>query len=635
MELIITLLAVPVITAVLLQVLRGEFFQRGLVLISTIIQLASAIIMIATYYNAPNEFYLIESTRLNLAMIIIEALLCVFLVSVAWRRKNPWVAVLGVLQIAAMFWFELGGSHSSSEMHHHIAIDKLTLLMIGVVALVGGMILIYTQPYMRKYQAKHPDEPDRRPFFNSVMMIFMTAMYGIVLSNDLVWIYFFWELTTICSYLLISYTKSIEAYKNATVALVMNLLGGICFVGAIIYLGLNNHLTELRELLTFKDSAALALPLVLLAIAGMTKSAQLPFSGWLLGAMVAPTPSSALLHSSTMVKAGVYLLIRLSPLLGGTAAGLMVVLIGGLTFVIASFLAIPQSDAKRVLAWSTVANLGLIVACAGIGTYESIWAAMMLILFHAVSKSLLFLSVGSIEQVIGSRDIETMHGLITKLPGLALVLCIGIAGMFLAPFGMLISKWAALKSFIDSGNLVTVLFLVFGSAATLFYWTKWLGKVITIMHRKERLKHPSSLLEWLPLISLSTMAIILCVAFPQVSDHLIIPFLLEHFGQTNLTIISAGNQLIMLLMLVMIAMFPIGLRLAAALDDRITSVYMAGVNLGDNRMYMDSMGQPKRVFLSNWYMQSLFGEKRLLRPALIGTAIFMAGIVLYVVGRLI
>lgn len=635
MELLLFLLITPAVTAGLLLVLRKEVFQRWLVLISTVAQVACALFLIFTRFDSPDFFYLIQSEKLNLAMMAVEALIGGYLLYVAWRRRKPLVAVFGVLQIAAMFWFELGGSHSNAAMHHHIGIDKLTLLMIGIISIIGGLILIYTQPYMRKHQAHHPEAPDRRPYFNAVMMFFLTAMYGIVLCNDLIWIYFFWELTTICSFLLISFPKTEESQKNALRALVLNLLGGVCFVGAIIYLGIGPKITELRQILAITDPTALTIPAVLLSIAGLTKSAQLPFSRWLLGAMVAPTPSSALLHSSTMVKAGVYLLIRISPLLGKTPAGLLVIMIGGVTFLIASFLAIPQSDAKKVLAWSTVANLGLIVTCAGIGTYESLWAGTMLILFHAVSKSLLFLTVGSIEQVTGTREIEAMHGLIVKLPGLALMLCVGIAAMFLAPFGMLISKWAALKSFIDSDNMLVLLLLVFGSAATLFYWTKWLGKIIAIMHRKERLKHPSSLLEWLPLITLAVLAIILCVGFPQVSTHLIVPFLVEHFGVVAHTIISSGNQLIMLIMLSMIALFPLGLRLAAALDDRLTSVYMSGVNLGDNRMYMDSMGEPKRVFLSNWYLENLLGEKRLLKPALVSTAIFTVGMVIFAVGRML
>jgi len=139
-------------------------------------------------------------------------------------------------------------------------------------------------------------------------------MYGIMLSNDLVWIYFFWELTTLCSYLLIRYPDSPEAQTNALRALNLNLLGGVCFILAIVYLGVEFGATELTVILNLVGSAKLIVPATLLAIAGLTKSAQMPFSRWLLGAMVAPTPSSALLHSSTMVKAGVYLLIRISPL---------------------------------------------------------------------------------------------------------------------------------------------------------------------------------------------------------------------------------------------------------------------------------------------------------------------------------
>ena len=165
-----------------------------------------------------------------------------------------------------------------------------------------------------------------------------------------------------------------------------------------------------------------------------------------------------------MVKAGVYLLIRLSPGMHDTMAGILVSLIGGFTFIAASMMAIAQTDAKKVLAFSTVSNLGLIVACAGIGVEETIWAAVLLMIFHAISKSMLFQAVGAVENSIGSRNIERMHGLILRLPKLTYIMGIGIAGMYLAPFGMLISKWVALRSFVDADNVLLVLFLAFGSA---------------------------------------------------------------------------------------------------------------------------------------------------------------------------
>ena len=192
------------------------------------------------------------------------------------------------------------------------------------------------------------------------------------------------------------------------------------------------------------------LPAALLCFAGITKSAQLPFSSWLLGAMVAPTPVSALLHSSTMVKAGVYLVLRMAPVITGTTVGLLVALVGAVTFLAGSLAAITTSDAKKVLAWSTVANLGLIVLCGGIGTYQAVWAGMLLIIFHAAAKCLLFLCVGVVEQRLHSRDIEAMCGLILNMPRVGVMMLIGMAGMFLAPFGMLISKWAVLKAVVDA-----------------------------------------------------------------------------------------------------------------------------------------------------------------------------------------
>lgn len=182
-------------------------------------------------------------------------------------------------------------------------------------------------------------------------------------------------------------------------------------------------------------------PLLLFSLAAFTKAAQMPFQSWLLGAMVAPTPTSALLHSSTMVKAGVFLLIKISPCLGFTIPGFLVMTVGIATFLFCALAAISQSNAKRVLAYSTISNLGLIVACAGVGTDGAIWAAIFLLIFHAVAKSLLFLCVGTAEHHIGSRNIEDMDDLFERMPRLARLMAIGIMGMFIAPFGMLVSKW--------------------------------------------------------------------------------------------------------------------------------------------------------------------------------------------------
>lgn len=620
------------ISAVLQLFLRNPKLQRTVAVTVSAVLAGLAVILFISQYNQPNYYYLISADKYNYYMLVFEALLAIYLCWVGIRRRKWLISLFAVFQVVALMLFELGGSHTSRDMGHHIFVDKLNLMMIGIISIVGSLICLYAIPYMEKHHQHHPEQKDRRHQFVALLYLFLTPMYGIVVSNDLVWIYFFWEVTTLISYLLIRYPDSSEAHANAERSLLLNLLGGVCFVGAILYLGLHLGFTELRSVLAAAGQHSLVVPAVLLAVAGLTKAAQLPFSRWLLGAMVAPTPSSALLHSSTMVKAGVYLLIRISPLLMKNGAGLMVIISGSLTFLLASLLAISQSDAKKVLAYSTIANLGLIVACAGIGTYEALWAAVMLVLFHAVSKSLLFLTVGSVEQVIGSRDIEDMHGLIIKLPGLALAMIIGIAGMFLAPFGMLISKWAAMKAFIDSGNMIVLLLLVFGSAATLMYWTKWLGKIIAVLHRSERIHNKVNRTEYGSLFVLAGLVLVLCIGFPQISHQVVEPFLHDSFPGVSTTIISTGNQTIMLLMLGMIVLVPFGLRLFASMDEKVTTVYMSGVNRGDNRMFTDFTGREKRTYLSNWYLDRYFGERILLRPAIWLTGFLITAVGLVTVG---
>lgn len=413
----------------------------------------------------------------------------------------------------------------------------------------------------------------------------------------------------------------------------MNLLGGLGFALAITYSAAELHIIGLEELAASADGLAV-IPVILLAFAALTKSAQMPFSGWLLGAMVAPTPTSALLHSATMVKAGVYLLIRLSPAMAGNVAGLMVTTVGGFTFLAASCLAIAQSDGKKVLAYSTVSNLGLIAACAGVGNHEAVWAGILLMMFHAVSKSMLFQSVGAVENSIGSRNIEDMHGLIVRLPRLAFIMIVGICGMFLAPFGMLVSKWAALRAFIDSKSILLVVFLIYGSATTLFYWGKWLGSLVAVHNGSKRQHEVAHSTEWVSLITHAAVMIVLLLTFPLASSYLIEPFLSVMFQDSIPDIIGRGNVIIMLMMLIAIAVLPVVLRiLSVGEKNKIVNTYMAGINHGDDRTFTDSMGGEKSAYLANWYLEDYFGEKRLLKPSLIfSSAVIIVLIVLGIGG---
>jgi len=333
----------------------------------------------------------------------------------------------------------------------------------------------------------------------------------------------------------------------------------------------------------------------------------MPFSSWLLGAMAAPTPVSALLHSSTMVKAGVYLIVRLAPVLQGSLPGVMIALIGGVTFLLASLIAISQSDAKRVLAYSTVANLGLIVMCGGIGTYESVWAAILLIIFHAITKALLFLSVGTIEQRTGSRDIEDMSGLIVSMPKLSIMVQIGIAGMFLAPFGMLVSKWAVLRALVDFNPLLAV-FVVFGSSATLFFWVKWMGKLLEVTKAHQNLERGIAAKQWVSLGALAALTLAICGFYPLVSSLLIEPYVIDIYG--TIRTMSQGNILIMSIMLGLVALFPLtffvyGRRV------KVVDPYLGGGNVESSFHFLGAAGEVKSMRMSNYYLGKAFGERTL------------------------
>ncbi|QEY35974.1 NADH-quinone oxidoreductase subunit L [Caproiciproducens galactitolivorans] len=633
MEMIATLMVFPFLAALLIALAKPGKLRDGLIYCSSFVIVATVLLLcVSSLQGGGTQSYLLETQMLDEFFMVVELGLMGLVFYYGIRYKRWIVLLLSAAGTLPVVWMEAAGL--SAEGGEHILVDHLTLIMCLVVGIVGALICVYAVGYIKDYHKHHTEYKDRSSFFLSMLFVFMGAMFGLIFSSNLTWIYFFWEITTLCSFLLIGYTQTEEAVNNSFRALWMNLLGGMGFSFAILYSSIALHIANLQDLVAASaGNGAVIVPVTLLAFAALTKSAQMPFSRWLLGAMVAPTPTSALLHSATMVKAGVYLLIRLAPSLHGNLVGVMVTCIGGFTFFAASLLAISQSDGKKVLAYSTISNLGLITACAGVGLQEAVWAATLLLVFHAVSKSLLFLSVGAVENSTGSRNIEDMHGLIVRLPKLAFVMIVGICGMFLAPFGMLISKWAALKAFVDSKSVWLVVFLVFGSASTLFYWGKWLGKLVAVIHRSEQLKDTVRKSEKCSLYTLTFLVIALCILFPVFSGVFVEPFLSQMFNTTVVALISGSDINAMLLMLCMIVILPVMVNLLTfGKENKMVISYMAGVNRGDDRTFVDSFGQEKSMYLANWYMDEYFGEKKLLKPSLVLASAIMVILMILAIG---
>jgi ech hydrogenase subunit A len=608
-QLLLFLILFPLITAVFMLFAKKDMERAWIVKLSALgIGIASVFLLSSTYDKGALLVSVIPAEPVTLIMFVIEMLIAVFILYLGIVHKKYIVVALILVQSVMMLYFELVYVHSV-EVSSNLFIDELSNIMALIVGIIGSLICVYSLGYMKFFHEHHPELPDKRTTFFFVMFVFIAAMFGLVFSNNLIWVYFFWEVTTLCSFLLIGYTKTEEATTNAFNALWMNLLGGVAFAGAIIYLAMfGNGVMGLDTLLASGKVIAL-IPAALIGFASLTKAAQLPLSSWLVGAMVAPTPVSALLHSSTMVKAGVYILVRLAPIFQSTFTGYMLAMVGALTFLIASGIAISQSNAKRVLAYSTIANLGLIVACAGIGTYEAIWAAILLIVFHAVSKSLLFLSVGTGEHRIKSREIDDMNGLIVRMPKIAAMMVIGIAGMFLAPFGMLISKWAAIRAFIDVPyGVLFVIILAFGSAMTVFFWAKWMGKIIAVTSDSKNIEGEVDHSEWTALVSLAGLSFITTLIFPLLSTKLLEPFLMANYG--HVAQLSQDNIIIMILMLFLLVILPLSILIPQRKHKHVPP-YMSGRTTTHDMRFSGSLGVQKKTVLSNYYLHEYFGETKL------------------------
>ena len=644
MSTILFLIGFPFLVALILLVVKDDAARAIIVKVSAaLIAAVSVACVVMNFKNGGATFVIPKAETIGYAMMGIEVFFALAIVVIGCSKKRYLAPVFALIQTPLMIWFELKEGHHI-EVNHQMYIDQLGMVMILIIGIIGSLIAVYATGYMKDFQ-KHAVGGDKRPWFFFLIFLFLSAMFGLVMSNNLIWMYFFWEITSLCSFFLIGYnglfhkedTEDKVATRNAFRALVLNLLGGLGFAVGIVLLGTQFGTLELDKLLALgamNPSYVLA-PVIFLAFAALTKCAQMPFNSWLLGAMVAPTPVSALLHSSTMVKAGVFLILKLSPVLQGSYAGVMVCWVGGITFLLASLAAISQSNGKRVLAYSTIANLGLIVVCGGIGSPAAVWAGIMLLIFHAITKSLLFLCVGTTEHNIGSRDIEDMDGMFEKMPRLASYMLIGMTGMFLAPFGMLISKWAAMQAFVDSGSIILIMVICFGSAATAFYWTKWMGKLSATVANQENIEANVNPSENFVHLVLTALTVLVCICFPFVSKMVVVPYLTGgiNYDMNDILALNDTNMIIcciMVAVLVLLFAFFFG-----KTKKKVVDIYMAGVNQGDNLTFEDSMFGAKPMTLRNWYMEGYFGDFKMNVIGTITTSVIIVGFVGVVVGMLI
>lgn len=330
------------------------------------------------------------------------------------HERYPWVASLGA---------EAG-----------FRLDGLAMVFALLITVVGALIFVYAGAYLGR---------DERGRVLAWLSVFMGAMLGVVLADDLITLFVFWELTSLASYLLIgTYHEEGDARQAALQALLITGGGGLALLAGLLLLGNAGGSLALSDLLSrgAPIQASQVYPgIVVLVLAGaLTKSAQVPFHIWLPSAMAAPAPISAYLHSATMVKAGIYLLLRLTPVLGGTMMwGLPLVAAGATTMVVGAYMALREADLKRILAYSTLSILGALTLSVGLGTPAAIKATVLLVVAHGLYKAALFMVAGNIDHGTGTRDLDQLGGLAKAMPITAAAA--GLAAISLAGLGPLAS----------------------------------------------------------------------------------------------------------------------------------------------------------------------------------------------------
>ncbi len=612
-NLLFTLILLPFIAGVLCY-FTGVL--RPLIVFATTLLMVTASVFlvgqgVGTFYS-PGP--LLGMISWNTMIAFFDFLLLIAILYYGFKHNNLLIKIFTVFQMAGLVILELFWVDHNANVNAFY-VDQISLILVLIISIIGGLICLFALSYMKEHEAHLKLKKSRQGSFFLYMILFLGAMNGLVLSNNLLWVYFFFEVTTFCSFKLIGHDQTKEAITNSVRALWMNSLGGVAFVLGLFGVYMATNTVDLQSILSAPASGALVLfSIGLLCFAGFTKAAQLPFQGWLLGAMVAPTPVSALLHSSTMVKAGVYLVLRLAPGMAGSFLSDAVAYCGAFTFIAAAALAIGQSNGKKILAYSTISNLGLIIACAGINTGLSLAAALFLILFHAISKSLLFLCVGTIEHGIGSRDIEDMRGLYRVMPRTAWVTIVGILTMILPPFGVLMAKWMAIES--ASSMLPVIVLLAIGSALSLLYWARWAGSLLDMPGGRVPEPETLPLLIRMPLLILVLSAVFLSAFAPVIYELSFVPLLEGQGILARRELLSAPifNFPVYTLFLLLSAGVLIAfLALKRAEKIKPSPPYTGGLTAPEklDGTFIGPMNVPVTPAAGQYYLKNIFGEEKI------------------------
>jgi multicomponent Na+:H+ antiporter subunit A len=419
-----------------------------------------------------------------LALVVAHLVVAALLPLVSRRNRRAAFGIAAVLPAATLVWglANVGRALGPGISETHVwasalslelgfRLDALGVVMIVLVGGLGALILAYSAWYFGKDSREAPRN-------SALLLAFAGAMLGLVLADDLLTLYVFWELTSVASFLLVGQGGLHRANRRAAVqALLVTVMGGLAMLLGIVFVGETAGTYRISEIVAAPPSGGLAATgVVLILVGGLTKSAQFPFHPWLPGAMAAPTPVSAYLHAASMVKAGVVLVGRLSPAFADRSYWWVPIAVLGLvTMLVGGWRALHETDLKRLLAFGTVSQLGLLMVLFGSGDRIGEIAALTMLLAHGLFKAPLFMVVGIVDKVTGTREVGALSGLGRRIPGVAVAATLAAASMAGVPFLLgFLGKEAAFEAFVHDGDRVLAIGLLVGSVCTVAYSARFL-----------------------------------------------------------------------------------------------------------------------------------------------------------------
>jgi multicomponent Na+:H+ antiporter subunit A len=444
------------------------------------------------------------------------------LATVIWASVRAGDVVDGVPVTESFAWIEQLG------ITIDLRLDSFALVMVALVSGIGLLICIYSLGYFGR------DRPGLGRLAG-VLTLFAGAMLGVVLSDQLIALFVFWELTSVTSFLLIGNDDDNPRARAAALqAIFVTGAGGLAMMAGLIIIGQTAGTYRISELLADPPSGgAVGAGLILILVGAFTKSAQAPFSSWLPAAMVAPTPVSAYLHSATMVKAGVYLVARLAPMFALTGNWrVVVIVVGATTMLVGGLRALRQHDLKLLLAFGTVSQLGFMMLLLGVGEYHIAEAGLVLLLAHGAFKAALFMVVGIVDHETGTRDIRELHGF-DRRPGWRVVVAVAVVSAAsmagLPPLFGFIAKEKALDGYLEHGEFAggtfALVVIVVASILTFAYSARFVLGLLGVFADRDRPTvsvgaHPPSAVFVGPAVVLSIASVVFGLA-PVLVDPLI------------------------------------------------------------------------------------------------------------------